>query len=58
MTPEHDTPETRRERVYPDETRAQDLAALLDIIGTPDQAMLDLARRRDEEFAARRAHAA
>ncbi|GHE31716.1 hypothetical protein GCM10017673_38090 [Streptosporangium violaceochromogenes] len=45
--------------VYTDEQRDHDLALLLDVMGAePPAEMLDLAHRRDEEFAARRAHAA
>ncbi|WP_440106800.1 hypothetical protein [Streptosporangium sp. H16] len=45
--------------VYTDEQRERDLARLREIIGgEPDPEMLQLARRRDAEFAARRSHAA
>ncbi|WP_433542103.1 hypothetical protein ACQP10_38095 (plasmid) [Streptosporangium sandarakinum] len=44
---------------YTDEQRARNLALLQEIMGgEPNAAMLDLVRRRDEEFAERRSHAA
>ncbi|MEV5554965.1 hypothetical protein AB0L44_15055 [Nonomuraea wenchangensis] len=59
MTAEHVTPEPEQEREYPDEARAEALAIIRDIIGgDPDPEMLTLADQREEEFAARRAHAA
>ncbi|MFI9845089.1 hypothetical protein ACIHFD_49280 [Nonomuraea sp. NPDC051941] len=48
------------ERVpYPEEQRLANLDALRALLGGPPPAeALELARRRDEEFAARRSHAA
>jgi hypothetical protein len=56
MDAEHTSTE---EVVYTDEQRAATLAALLNIMGgEPPAEMLELVRRRDEEFAARRSDAA
>ncbi|MEU6721773.1 hypothetical protein ABZ897_60945 [Nonomuraea sp. NPDC046802] len=48
------------ERVfYPEEQRQANLARLLKVMGAPPPAgELELAHRRDEEFAARSSHAA
>ncbi|MER5322341.1 hypothetical protein [Streptosporangium roseum] len=44
---------------YTDEQRERNLALLREIMGgEPDPAMLEFVRQRDEEFAARRSHAA
>ncbi|MFC7723079.1 hypothetical protein [Nonomuraea recticatena] len=51
-------PEEER-RAYPEERRQANLDLLRHIMGgEPPVEMLELARQRDEEFAARRSHAA
>ncbi|MFD0884549.1 hypothetical protein ACFQ08_08275 [Streptosporangium algeriense] len=51
-------PQEQEPIVYTDEQRARALDLLRQIMGEPDPEMLALARQRDEEFVARRAHAA
>ncbi|MEV4477327.1 hypothetical protein [Nonomuraea sp. NPDC049504] len=60
MEGEREIFEIDEQRVYSEQRRADTLATLRDIMGGPPPAdMLDLADRREEEFAARRAaHAA
>lgn len=60
MEAEREIREPEEKRIYSEERRADTLATLRDIMGGPPPAdMLELAERRDEEFAARRAaHAA
>jgi hypothetical protein len=61
MTPELPEPSEvpESEQLYPEERRASALATLLQIMGgEPPAEMLELVDARDQEFAARRAHAA
>ncbi|MGW0485768.1 hypothetical protein [Nonomuraea sp. NPDC003214] len=62
-TPEYeiavDEPADVEGQEYPEEARASALDILREIMGgEPPADMLELARQRDAEFAARRAHAA